>query len=258
MCIRDSLRTDKTGVYKTVQNNPHYAALIESVDTSLGKIMQTLEDLKIDDKTIIILSADHGGLSSRGLNNKRTLATTNAPYRQGKGWVYEGGIRVPHIVKWPGKVKAGSLTKVQTVGTDHYPTMLEMAGLELKPEQHVDGRSYLKALNGEQYQRDGMFWYSHTARPDSTGDTRGMAYTEGKYKIIEWFDEESIELYDLESDIGEKNDLSQSLPEKTKELHAKMLAMEKSIGNYRKQGLRSTQKRLEKKAKPKNKSQKKH
>ena len=248
---------DKTGMHKTVQNNPHYAALIESVDTSLGKIMQTLKDLQIDDNTIIILSADHGGLSSRGLNNKRPLATTNAPYRQGKGWTYEGGIRVPHIVKWPGKIKAGTVSTVQTIGTDHYPTMLEMAGLKLKTEQHLDGRSYLKALKGEDYQRDGMFWYSHTARPDSTGDTRGMAYTEGKYKIHEWFDEGSLELYDLESDPGEQNDLSKQMPEKAKELHDKMLAIEASIGNYRKQGLRSTQKRLEKKNKSKKKSKKK-
>jgi arylsulfatase A-like enzyme len=252
------IKKDKTGMYKTVQNNPHYAAMIESVDTSLGKIMQTLKDLKIDDKTIIIVSADHGGLSSRGLKSNRPLATTNAPFRQGKGWTYEGGIRVPHIVKWPGVTQPGSVSKVQTIGTDHYPTMLQMAGLELMPEQHVDGRSYIQALKGEDYQRDGMFWYSHTARPDSTGDTRGMAYTEGRYKIHEWFDEDSIELYDLDNDPGELNDLSKQMPEKTKELHDKMLAMEESIGNYRKQGLRSTQKRLEKKNNPKKKSKAKH
>ncbi|WDE97794.1 sulfatase [Lentisphaera profundi] len=249
---------DGTGIYKTVQNNPNYAAMIESVDTSLGKIMQTLEDLGIADNTAIILSSDHGGLSSRGLNNNRPLATSNLPYRHGKGWVYEGGIRVPHIVRWPKKIKAGTVSHVQTIGVDHYPTILQMAGLDLKPKQHIDGRTYFKALKGDDYQRDGMFWYSHTARPDSTGDTRGMAYTEGKYKIHEWFDEDSIELYDLENDPGERKDLSKQMPEKTKELHGKMLAMEESVGNYRKQGLRSTQKRLDRKKNPKKPSNKKH
>ena len=149
--------------------------------------------------------------------------------------------------------RSGAVSKIQTIGVDHYPAMLEMADLPLRPEQHVDGQSYAAALKGEDYQRKAMFWYSHTARPSSTGDTRGLAYTEGNYKVIEWFDEQTIELYDLEADKAEKNDLSSQMPEKTKELHDKALAMEKRIGNYRKQGLRSTQKRLEREGNPKKK-----
>ena len=239
----------RTASYKTVQNNPHYAAMIETVDASLGKIMQTLEAQGIADNTIIILSADHGGLSSRSINSNRPLATTNLPYKQGKGWVYEGGIRVPMIVKWPGQVKAGSISSVQTLGTDHFPSMLEMAGLPLLPKQHLDGVSYLKALEGNDYQRPGMFWYSHTARPYSTGDTRGMAYTEGKYKIHKWFTEGLVELYDLENDPGELHDLSKEMPEKTKELLAKMQKIEKSIGDLREKGKKSTERQSAKKSK---------
>ena len=247
----------RTASYKTEQNNPHYAAMIETVDDSLGKIVKTLEEQGIADNTIIILSADHGGLSSRSIDNKRPLATTNLPYKQGKGWVYDGGIRVPMIVKWPSTIKAGSVSKVQTLGTDHFPSMLEMAGLPLLPKQHLDGVSYVKALQGKDYQRPGMFWYSHTARPYSTGDTRGMAYTEGKYKIHEWFTEELVELYDLEKDPGELHDISKDMPEKTKELLAKMKKIEQEIGDLREKGKKSTERQAAKKSKG-NSKKKKH
>ena len=114
------IKQDKTGMYKTLQNNPNYAAMVESVDTSLGKIMKTLDELNIDKDTIIIFSSDHGGLSSRGVQSKRVLATSNVPYRQGKGWIYDGGLRVPHIVKWSGVASPGLVSKVQTIGVDHY------------------------------------------------------------------------------------------------------------------------------------------
>ena len=118
---------DNTGQYKTVQNNAVYAAMVESVDDNLGRIIERLEKLGLSDNTVIILTSDHGGLSSRGLESKRELATSNLPYRHGKGWLYDGGLRVPLIAKWPGRIAAGSVSGVQVTGTDHYPTLLEMA-----------------------------------------------------------------------------------------------------------------------------------
>ena len=110
---------DRQGIVKTEQNNPTYAAMVESVDTSLGRMMQALESKGIADNTAIILTSDHGGLSTRGLENGRSLATSNFPLRQGKGSIFEGGTRVPLIVKWPGHIRVGSTSSVQVTGTDH-------------------------------------------------------------------------------------------------------------------------------------------
>jgi arylsulfatase A-like enzyme len=216
---------DNTGEVKTVQNNPTYAAMVESVDTNLGRLVARLEELGIDDRTVIILTSDHGGLSSRGIGNKRELATTNLPYRHGKGWLYEGGTRVPLIVKWPGHVDPGSVSAVQVTGTDHYPTLLEMAGVDLRPEQHRDGRSYLPALNGQSYARDPMFWHSPLGRPGQTGDTRSSAVVDGDWKLIQWYslEDSSIqrsELYNLAADPGEHDDLYAQETEQARRLEA--------------------------------------
>lgn len=211
--------------------------------------MDALEDANLDDKTVIILTSDQGGLLTRGLGNNRALATSNAPLRQGKGSIFEGGTRVPLIVKWPGKTNAGTTSSVQVTGTDHYPTMLEIAGVDLRPEQHVDGRSYLKALRGETYQRDAMFWYKWQARPDSTGDTRALSLIEGNYKLVHWIDEDLVELFDLSQDVGERQNLATKMPDRTAAMSKSLLAMEESIGNLRKKGAKELQRRLQRKPK---------
>jgi len=242
--------TDRQGVTKTVQNNPTYAAMIEKTDDSLGSIMQALQDAGVYHNTVLILTSDHGGLSTRGLDNKRAVATSNVPLRQGKGSIFEGGTRVPLIVKWPGKTKAGTTSAVQVTGTDHYPTMLEIAGAALRPKQHVDGRSYARALRGETYQRDPMFWYKWQARPDSTGDTRAISIIEGNYKLVQWIDEDLTELFDLSNDIGEQKNLVTKMPDRTAAMSKSLHAMEESIGNLREKGAKELQRRLQRK-KPK-------
>ena len=203
------VKVDNTGQYKTVQNNAVYAGMVESVDANLGRIIDRLEELGLTENTVLILSSDHGGLSSRGLESKRELATSNLPYRHGKGWLYDGGLRVPLIVKWPGKVQAGEVSPVQVTGTDHYPTLLELAGVPLRPEQHSDGRSYSPALSGETYRRDPMFFHSALGRPAQTGDTRSSAVIHGDWKLIQWYslEDESIErteLFQISTDPGEQ------------------------------------------------------
>ena len=217
------VKVDNTGEYKTVQNNAVYAGMVESVDRNLGRIVARLEELGLSENTVLILSSDHGGLSSRGLKNTRELATSNLPYRHGKGWLYDGGVRVPLIVKWPGKIEAGTVSPVQVTATDHYPTLLELAGLPLRPEQHRDGRSYRPALKGETYTRDPMFFHSALGRPASTGDTRSSAVIHGDWKLIQWYSlkDESIErteLFNLAEDPFEQDDRYAREPAKAGEL----------------------------------------
>ena len=124
--------------------------------------------------------------------------------------------------------------------------MLEIAGAPLRPKQHVDGRSYAKALRGDSYQRDGMFWYKWQARPDATGDTRAMSYIEGNYKIVRWIDEELVELFDLSKDIGEQTNLATDLPDRTQEMLATLQGIEHSVGDLREKGRKELERRLSK------------
>ncbi|MEL6897708.1 MAG: sulfatase [Planctomycetota bacterium] len=235
---------DRQGMTKTLQNNPTYAAMVEKTDDSLGRIVAALKKAGIEDNTAILLTSDHGGLSTRGLENRRATATSNAPLRQGKGSIFEGGTRVPLIVKWPGHAEPGTTSDVQVTGTDHYPTMLQIAGAALRPKQHIDGRSYLRALRGESYQRDGMLWYKWKARPDSTGDTRAISYIQGKYKLICWIDEELVELFDLAQDIGERENLADEMPARTQRMLSVLLDQEERIGNLRERGRKDLERRL--------------
>ena len=217
-----------TGDTKLRQDFPVYAAMIESVDQSMAKLQQTLKELGIEDNTIIIFAADNGGLSTRG--NSRKLATSNYPLRYGKGWLYDGGIREAFIVKWPGVIKPGSLNKSPVIETDIYPTVLEMAGLPLRPVDHKDGESFVPALKGENINNDRpLFWHSPMGRPTSTGDFNSSAVRLGDYKLIDWYENNKVELFNLKEDIGEKNDLSHEMPEKTAEMLKLVRDWRKSI-----------------------------
>ena len=220
------------------QNNPVYAAMLESVDESLGRIFQTLEKLGIADNTIIAFSGDNGGLSNRGAMDGqvsgRPLATSNLPLRTGKGWLYDGGIREAFIVKWPGVAKPGTVNSNDVViGTDFFPTFLDMAGLPLQPENHMDGVSIVPSLKGQKFERGKpLFWHSPTSRPYSTGDTDSSAVRIGNYKLLEWYNADHVELYDLSKDIGEQNDLSEKNPEKTAEMLAVLHDWRKGINAH--------------------------
>jgi arylsulfatase A-like enzyme len=224
------------GETKMRQDHPVYAGMIQSVDESLSQIMKTLEGLSLTDNTIIIFTSDNGGLSNRGskrYRGERDLATSNFPLRAGKGWCYEGGIRVPLIVKWPGVTKPGSESNAMVTGPDYYPTILEMTGQSLRPEQHLDGISFRKVLIGEQEStRHQAFWHSPVGRPDSTGDENCSVIRDGDYKLIDWYDEGRVELYHINSDFEEQHDLSKTLPEKTDELYKKLVTWRKEVNAY--------------------------
>ena len=148
----------RTVKIKQYQDNVHFAAMVESVDESLGRVIGKLKDLNLEENTIVIFYSDNGGMSGANFGHPdriissleldKYFATSNLPLRGAKGWLYEGGIRVPLIVKWPGELQAGKISDELVMSTDFYPTILEMAGLSLNPDQHVDGQSFLKALMG--------------------------------------------------------------------------------------------------------------
>lgn len=201
----------RDGSTKLEQDNPVYAAMIRSTDESLARVLETLDELQLTDHTLVILTSDHGGLSNRGAANKRPLATSNLPLRAGKGHLYEGGIRVPFIVRWPGVASAGETCKAIVTGTDLYATCLQAAGLKPLPSHHIDSVSIIPAIKGEAFGRDPILWHSPRPRPSSTGDTASSAMRLGQYKIIKfYFPKIRYELYDLQMDPQENENLFQA------------------------------------------------
>jgi arylsulfatase A-like enzyme len=203
------------GRYKTrrVQDNPAFAGMVQSVDESVGRMMAKLEELGVADNTVVIFMSDNGGLSTV----PREAPTSNLPLRAGKGWLYEGGIREPMIIKWPGVVKKKSVCSEPVTSTDFYPTMLEMAGLPLRPKQHVDGVSLASLLkNNGKMNRKAIYW--HYPHYHGSGNRPSGAVRAGDYKLIEWYEDKSIELYNLKTDIGEQHDLAKKMPEKAEKL----------------------------------------
>ncbi len=212
---------------KQRQDNPEFAGMVESMDESLGRVVAKLGELGIDDETLIVFCSDNGGMSGANFGRPtrvvaerdldRAFSTSNLPLRGAKGWLYEGGIRVPMIVKWPGTAVAGSVCDEPVISTDFYPTILEMAGLPSMPEQVRDGKSFVPALKGEPFQRGPIFW--HFPHYSNHGmQSPGGAVRLGDYKLLDYFENGSVQLFNLAEDIGEQHDLSKQEPEKASEL----------------------------------------
>lgn len=204
-----------TGRTKMRQNHPKYAAMVETMDENVGKLLQLLKDLNIDDNTIIVFSSDHGGLSNDG-TKKRDLATSNYPLRAGKGWLYDGGIKIPLFVKWPNQLQPKTDNTSLVMLMDIFPTLLDItANKDLK----TNGKSFLPVLQNKEVWNDRtVFWHSSKARPVNTGDTKSSAIRKGDYKLINWYKEGRTELYNIAEDPSEKNDLSKSKPQLTVQL----------------------------------------
>ncbi|SEQ13994.1 Arylsulfatase A [Hyunsoonleella jejuensis] len=204
-----------TGRTKMRQNHPKYAAMVETMDENVGKLLQTLKDLNIEDNTIVIFSSDHGGLSNDGYN-KRDLATTNYPLRAGKGWLYDGGIKVPLLVKWNGKFQPRTDNESIIMLMDVFPTLTDITS---KADLKTDGKSFLPVLKGEENWKDRtVFWHSSKARPKSTGDTKSSSIRKGDFKLINWYKEGRTELYNIVNDPSESKDISEDNPKLTQAL----------------------------------------
>ncbi len=211
---------------REVQDDPEFAAMIESMDENVGRVLEALETNGLAENTIVVFTSDNGGQSIL-LNSYREPWGSNRPLRAGKGWHYEGGIRVPLIVKWPGKGKMGTTIDTPVISNDFYPTLLEMAGLSLKPEQHLDGKSLAPLISGatQTLDREALFW--HYPHYHGSGHRPSGAVRVGDFKLIEFFEDMRVELYDLRRDVSESNDLSESMPEKT-------VALRKMLHEWRK------------------------
>lgn len=218
-------KKDATGLK---QNNPVYAALVESVDDSVGRVMARLAELKLDQNTVIIFTSDNGGLYGTVHNGVwRKGPTDNSPLRWGKGSAYEGGVRVPLIVKWPGVTQPGSACATPVISVDYFPTMAAMAGADASPA--VDGKSLVPLLKGGgALKRDAIYWHYPHYHPGSA--TPYSAVRQGHWRLIEFFEDNHVELYNLKEDIGEQNDLAQKMPEKAAELRKKLQDWRESVG----------------------------
>ena len=204
-----------TGRTKMRQNHPKYAAMVETMDENVGKLLQTLKDLGIEKNTIIVFSSDHGGLSNDG-TKKRDLATSNFPLRAGKGWLYDGGIKVPLFVKWANKLEPKEDSKSLVMLMDVFPTILDITSNQ---NLKTDGKSFLPVLNNkEKWDNRTVFWHSSKARPVNTGDTKSSAIRKGDFKLINWYKEGRTELYDISKDPFEQNNIANSKPTLTKQL----------------------------------------
>ncbi len=201
---------------RLVQSDPEYAAMIESMDANVGRLLQAVEEKGVRDNTVVIFTSDNGGLAT-----SEGSPTSNAPLSEGKGWMYEGGTREPLIIDWPGVTAPNSFCRVPVTSPDFYPTLLEMAGAPLEPQQHCDGVSLVPLLRGEKtLDRDAIFW--HYPHYGNQGGTPGSSIRAGDWKLIEFYEDGRLELYNLRQDIGETVNLAGLRPEIVRTLHQRL------------------------------------
>jgi arylsulfatase A-like enzyme len=228
-----SVLPGRTVKIKQHQDNVQFAAMVESLDENVGKVLGKLKELGLEENTIVIFFSDNGGMSAANFGNPnrvvqpenldKAFSTSNLPLRAGKGWLYEGGIRVPMIVKWPGQGAKNMVNDVPVISTDFFPTILYMIGL---PEGNpvCDGKSIVPLLKDKRHKKlenRPLFW--HFPHYSNHGmQSPGGAVRSGDYKLLEYFENNSVQLFNLADDPGEKRDLSRTMPEKVVEMR-KML-----------------------------------
>jgi len=217
--------------------NPVYAAMIASVDESVGRITALLDELRLAEDTVVVFASDNGGVGGyarAGLERGKDDVTDNAPLRNGKGSLYEGGTRVPLIVRWPGRAPAGAACDVPTVHVDMLPTFAAIAGAALPARQTLDGESLLPLMRDPRARlaRDAFFQHFPGylgAGPGQWRTTPVSLIHAGDWKLMEFLEDGRLELYNLREDIGESRNLAKELPEKTRELHARLVAWRASV-----------------------------
>ena len=224
---------------KQKQDNIEFAGMVESMDESLGRIIEKLEELGIDDNTIIFFYSDNGGMAAANVGNPRRVisadkqdwafSTSNLPLRGAKGWLYEGGIRVPLIVKWPGKGKQGVECAVPITSVDMFPTILNMVGAAEKIGKDKEGVDISPLVKGETMEKGPIYW--HFPHYSNHGmQSPGGAIRDGDFKLLEYFENGTVQLFNLKNDIGEQNDLSGIEIKKTRELKEKLHQWREEIG----------------------------
>ncbi len=206
----------------TIHDNARYAALIAAMDDAVGVILNALDAAELRDNTIVIFTSDNGGFGR---------VTSNAPLRGSKGMFYEGGIRVPLVVRWPSEINGGSRSDQPVSGIDLYPTLLEVSNLKENPDAQLDGMSLVPALRGLDLTSERALFWHFPAYLEAAGAVKGLWRTtpcsvirRGDYKLQEFFEDGRVELYNLIDDPGETTDLSTSMPKLCDELHTALIA----------------------------------
>jgi arylsulfatase A-like enzyme len=209
---------------RTVQDHAVYAAMVEAMDQAVGKVLGQLDALGLADHTVVVFTSDNGGLST-----SEGSPTSNLPLRGGKGWLYEGGIREPFVVRAPGVTRAGATTDVPAISTDLYPTLLDLLGLPPRPFQHRDGVSLVPVLRGGRtLARDALYW--HYPHYSNQGGFPGGAIRQDRWKLLERFEDGKVQLYDLATDPGERRDIAAAEPARVRALRARLHAWYRDVG----------------------------
>jgi arylsulfatase A-like enzyme len=208
---------------RLVQSDAEYAALLEIMDENIGRLLDILEESGLDKSTIVCFTSDNGGLSTA-----EGSPTTNAPLRAGKGWLYEGGIREPFLIRIPGITEAGSVSGVPVHAIDFFPTILDACGIAYEKHSDLDGESLLPLIEGENLKREALFW--HYPHYGGKGDSPAGAIRKGDYKLIEFYETGEVELYDLKKDTSESFDIKVELPEVAAELSNKLQSWREASG----------------------------
>ena len=199
---------------RILQSDCIYAAMVENLDHNVGRLLDAVQESGLAENTLVIFTSDNGGVAT-----SEGSPTCNAPLAEGKGWMYEGGTREPLLIRWPGHLRAGSTCAAPVTSTDFYPTLLEVAGLPLTPEQHCDGVNLMPLLTeAGGLERDAIFW--HYPHYSNQGGSPACSMREGDWKLIQFFEDLHVELYNLREDISEERDLAAIEPERA----ARMLA----------------------------------
>jgi arylsulfatase A-like enzyme len=209
---------------RLLQKHAVYAAMVEAMDAAVGKVLAALDRHGLAERSAVIFMSDNGGLST-----SEGSPTSNLPYRGGKGWLYEGGLREPFLLRWPGVTRPGSACDVPVVSTDFFPTLLDIAGLPLRPDLHLDGISLAPLLHGRgTHDRDAIFW--HYPHYSNQGGFPGSAVRSGDWKLIQRIEDGRVQLFNLKTDPGEREDLAETEPQRTRELQARLHAWYRETG----------------------------
>jgi arylsulfatase A-like enzyme len=209
---------------RSVQSHAVYAAMVESMDTAIGRILRKLDELGLAENTLVIFASDNGGLST-----SEGAPTSNLPFRAGKGWVYEGGIRVPFMVRLPGATRGGGTSDVPVVSTDIFATALDYGRVRLPAGSVVDGRSLVPLLRGGAApERDALFW--HFPHYGNQGGFPGGAVRMGDWKLVENYENGAVSLFNLRDDIGERHDLAAQQAARVKAMRDRLHAWYREVG----------------------------
>ncbi|QDT08251.1 sulfatase [Planctomycetes bacterium K23_9] len=220
--FREDMHAGKQVKFRDRQDHPTYAAMVASMDQAVGRVLEAVKVKGLEDNTVVVFFSDNGGLST-----SEGMPTANTPLKAGKGWLYEGGIREPCIIKWPG-VATPAVSDTVITSMDFYPTILQMAGLPLRPDLHKDGKSLVPILKDKTQKLHDATYFHYPHRSNQKGSP-SSAIRKGDHKLIVFFRDGHRELYDLKQDIGEKQDLADTMPELADSLHDELKSWWKEV-----------------------------